>query len=184
MGHTTYSLLAVLALCFILLMLIVIQKKKEEEKRRRELERLTAQRRLESARENLNRMRKCNNDAENTYGTQKYDYKQKKEELIQIAKQLADLEEERKSIQNQIKEGTTSEKELNLLTNRMKVFDEAISKLSPGAQELQEEVKGLESSIIESEQQVKKLSIQVAQAEKELEYSKEKVKLLESKYSH
>ncbi|MFH1070605.1 MAG: hypothetical protein V1794_13400 [Candidatus Glassbacteria bacterium] len=174
-----YSIVIVLGLCLILFLGLLIQKKKEENRRRKEMELLSAQRKLEESREKLANLRKLLYGIENQLTTNKHFYNTKKEELIQLAKQVNGAEQEKQEIQRAIDQGAPSEKEMNLLNNRMKISREKISELSGQAQELQIEVDKMAKASQENEAEIGKLQQQIAQAESELEYNRELVKIKE-----
>jgi peptidoglycan hydrolase CwlO-like protein len=174
-----YSIAVVLGICALLFLLILLQKKREEERKRRELEYLTAQRRLESSRDHLNSLRKKLYDVENLLSDNKHYFNTKKEELIQLAKKLSVMEEDRDRIKVTLVEGAVPEGERNLLNNRLKLSEDNIAEVSTKAAELQEQVNGLENASRESEKHLSTLQGQIAQAESELEYNKELVKIKE-----
>lgn len=176
----TYSLVAIIGICVIVFLLLVFQRKREQEKKRRELELLAARSRLETARDNFNRLRKQFYDVENRCNDDRHYHNVKKEELIQLAKQLNDMEEERDNLQKTIDDGAVPEKELNLLENRLNLIEENIEESSTKAKELQDDVNRLEQSVRENEQKFKLFAKQIAQAEQELEQQKELVKIKES----
>ncbi|MCE5271079.1 hypothetical protein LLH00_07310 [bacterium] len=174
-----YSVAVVLGICILLFLLIVFQRKREEECKRREMEYLTAQRRLESSREQLNSLRKKTYDAENLLNDNKHYFNTKREELVQIAKQLKNVEEERDKIRHTLDEGAVPEGERNLLNNRLKLAEDKHAEINARATELQESVKKLELATLESDKQIVALQNQIAQAESELEYNKELVRIKE-----
>lgn len=174
-----YSVIVVLTLCILLFLVLLIQRKKEEARRRREMEFLTTQRRLEESREKLTNLRKILYEVENQLTTNKHYYNTKKEELVQIAKQLHTVQDENDSLQKTIDQGTTSEQENNLLNNRLKLNKEKVAELSGQAHELQEEVDKLGRAANENEEEIKKLKNAIVQAESELEYNRELVKIKE-----
>ena len=143
------------------------------------MELISAQRRLEESREKLNNLRKLLYEVENQLSSNKHFYNSKKEELVQMAKEVKAVEEEKDSIQKTIDQGTTTEQELNLLNNRLKLNREKMSDLSGRAQELQEEVNNLGKSTEENEAEIIKLQHAISQAESELEYNRELVKIKE-----
>ncbi|HUU27764.1 MAG TPA: hypothetical protein VM123_08130 [archaeon] len=174
-----YSIMAVLGLCLIVFLILLIQRKREEEKRRRQMELLTAQRRLEESREKLNHLRKKLYETENQLNENTFFFKSKKEELIQLAKQLQEVEAEKDSIQAAIDQGAPSDKERNLLNNRLNLTNERFTELRAKATELQEEVDSIKKKALENEQGIKLLQEQTFQAESELNYFKETVKIKE-----
>lgn len=174
-----YSVAVVLGICVLLFLLIVLQRKREEEKKRRELEYLTAQRRLEASRDQLNHMRKKLYEAENLLSDNRHFFNTRREELVQIAKQLKDVEEERDRIRHTLEEGAVPEGERNLLGNRLKMEEEKLADIGSRAANLQELVKKYESATGESEKQIAVLQNQISQAESELEYNKELVRIKE-----
>ena len=174
-----YSVAVVLGLCMVLFLGLLIQKRREETKRRREMELISAQRQLEESREKLNNMRKQLYEVENQLTGNKHFYNMKKEELVQVAKEIQAVEEERDSIQKTIEQGTTTEQEMNLLNNRLKLNREKIAELGGHAHELQEEVDNLNKSAAENEAEIQKLQHSITQTESELEYNRELVKIKE-----
>jgi predicted nucleic acid-binding Zn-ribbon protein len=174
-----YSILAVLIICLFIFLVLLIQKKREEEKQRRKLELLSAQRRLEEARETLGILRKKLIEAEKQYSENKFFFNSKKEDLIQLTKQIQDYEKERDSIQSTLSEGAVSAQETNLLKKRQEMQQENITKLSGDVIELQEKVHIMEKAAMNNEIEVASLQDKIAQAESDLEYNKEMVKLKE-----
>jgi multidrug resistance efflux pump len=174
-----YSILVVLGICILLFLLIVYQRKREEEHKRREIEFLTAQRRLEASREQLNNLRKRLYEIENLLSDNKHFFMTRREELVQIAKQLKEVEEERDKIRKILAEGAVPEGERNLLGNRLKLAEDKHAEINARATELQESVAKLEQTTRESENQLTTMQNQIAQAEGELEYNKELVRIKE-----
>jgi predicted nucleic acid-binding Zn-ribbon protein len=174
-----YSFAVVLGICTLLFLLLVFQRKREEDRKRREVEYLTAQRRLESSRDQLNTLRKRLYEVENLLSDNRHFFMSRREELVQIAKQLKDVEEERDKIRKTLAEGPVSESERNLLGNRLKLAEDKYSDISSHATELQESVTKLEQTTKDSENQLSTLQNQIAQAESELEYNKELVRIKE-----
>jgi len=174
-----YSVVVVLGLCLILFLGLLIQKRREEAKRRREMELISAQRRLEESREKLNNMRKLLYEIETQLTENRHFYNMKKEELVQVAKEVQAVEDEKDSIQKTIEQGTTTEQETNLLNNRLKLNREKLAELSGQAHELQQEVNKLAKSAEENEAEIQKLQHGITQAESELEYNRELVKIKE-----
>ncbi len=174
-----YAVAVVLGLCVILFLGLLIQKKREDTRRRKEMELISAQRRLEESREKLNNLRKLLYEVENQLSENKHYYNMKKEELVQVAKEVQAVEEEKDSIQKTIDQSTTTEQELNLLNNRLKLNREKLTELSGRAQELQEEVDNLGKLVEEKEAEIRKMQHAIAQAESELEYNRELVKIKE-----
>ena len=177
----TYSLIAIIGVCSIVLLLLIFQRRREEEKKRKEIQLLTAKSQLQSSREKLNHLRKQFYDVENRFNDDRFYHKTKKEELIQLAKKLKVLEEERDKINNTIDEGAVDEKEHNVLENRLNLIQEQIDEINSQATELQDEVNKLVQSVKENEQRVKLLTGQISQAEKDLEQQKEIVKIKETR---
>jgi len=174
-----YSVAVVIGICILLFLLIVFQRKREEERKRREMEYLTAQRRLEASRDQLNTLRKKMYEAENHLNDNKHYYNTRREELVQIARQLKEVEEERDRIKHTLEEGAVPEGERNLLSNRLKLSEDKYSEINARAMELQESLKKLELATLESDKQIVALQNQIAQAESELEYNKELVRIKE-----
>jgi len=174
-----YSVAVVLGICILLFLLIVFQRKREEDRKRREMEYLTSQRRLESSRELLNGLRKKLYEAENHLNDNRHYFNTRREELVQIAKQLKGVEEERDRIRHTLEEGAVPEGERNLLNNRLKLEEDKYAEINARATELQESVKKLELATLESDKQIVALQNQIAQAESELEYNKELVRIKE-----
>ncbi len=174
-----YSVAVVLGICILLFLLIVFQRKREEDRKRREMEYLTSQRRLESSRELLNGLRKKLYEAENHLNDNRHYFNTRREELVQIAKQLKGVEEERDRIRHTLEEGAVPEGERNLLNNRLKLEEDKFAEINARATELQESVKKLELATLESDKQIVALQNQIAQAESELEYNKELVRIKE-----
>lgn len=174
-----YSVVVVLVLCMILFAGLLIQKKREETRRRKEMELISAQRRREESREKLNNLRKLLYEVENQLTENKHYYSMKREELVQVAKEVQAVEDEKDSIQKTIDEDSTNEKELNLLNNRLKLNQEKLAGMSGRAHEIQEEVDNLGKSTAENETEIKKLQHAVTQAEIELEYNRELAKIKE-----
>ena len=177
----TYSVIAILGICSIIFLLLIFQRRREQEKKRKQIELLTARSQLESMRDQLNRLRKNFYDVENRYNDDRHYAKVKKEELVQLAKKLKVIEEERDDVKKTIEEGTADVKAINLLENRLGLVQENIDKLSGEAQVLQDDVKRLEQSVIENEKKYKSLTNQISQAEQELERQKEMVKIKETR---
>lgn len=173
------SIVIVLGLCLILFLGLLIQKKKEETKRRKEMELLSAQRRLEESRDKLTNLRKLLYEIENQLTNNKHYHATKKEELIQVAKKLKEMEEQKMDIQRIIDEGPHSEQEMNLLNNRLKLNRENLVELAAEAQELQGEVDNFNRASTENEEEIKQLQHKINQAESELEYNRELVKIKE-----
>jgi predicted nucleic acid-binding Zn-ribbon protein len=174
-----YSILAVLIICLFIFLVLLIQKKREEEKQRRKLELLSAQRRLEEAREKLGILRKRLIEAEKQFTENKFFFNSKREALIQLTKQIQDYEKERDSIQSTLSDGAVSAQETNLLKKRLEMQSENIAKLSGEVTGLQEKVHIMEKAAMDNEIEVASLQDKLAQAESELEYHKEMVKLKE-----
>lgn len=174
-----YSVVVVLGICLILFLGLLIQRKREETKHRKEMELISAQRRLEDSREKLNKLRKLLYDIENQLSSNKHYYNTKKEELVQVAKELQAVTEERDSIQKTIEAGTTSEKEMNLLNKRLSLNHEKLAEMGGRAHELQEEVNELGEKAKQNEAEIGKLQHDIAQAESELEYNRGLVKIKE-----
>jgi len=174
-----YSIAVVLGLCVILFLGLLIQKRREENKRRKEMELLSAQRRLEESRDKLANLRKILYEIENQLTANKHFYNTKREELVQLARQVGEVEEEKKEIQQAIDQGAPSEQEMNLLRNRMKITQEKLAELAGQAQELQTEVDTLGKASSENENEINKLQHQISQAESELDYNRELVKIKE-----
>lgn len=174
-----YSVAIVLGTCILLFLLMVLQRKREEERKRRLLEHMTAQRRLESSREQLNTLRKKLYELENRLSDNKHFFNTRREELIQIAKQLKEVEEERDQIRHTLEEGAAPEGEHNLMSNRLKLTEEKFANINSRALELQESVDKLGLATHENESQLTALQSQIAQAESELEYNKELVRIKE-----
>jgi len=174
-----YSVVVVLGLCLILFLGLLIQKRREETKRRKELELISAQRRLEESREKLNNMRKLLYEVENQLSENNHFYNMKKEELIQVAKEVKAVDDEKESIQKTIEQGTTTEQEMNLLNNRLKLNREKLVELNGQAHDLQEEVDKLSKSSKENEAEIQNLQHGIVQAESELDYNRELVKIKE-----
>ncbi len=174
-----YSIMVVLALCLLLFLGLLIQKKREESKRRKEMELLSAQRRLEESREKLTNLRKVLYEIENQLTGNKHYHASKKEELIQVAKKLKTIEEEKMEIQRAIDQGAPSEQEINLLKNRLKLVLDKLVEVSAEARELQEDVDKLSRATVENEEEIQQLQHKIKQAESELEYSREFVKIKE-----
>ena len=173
------SIVIVLVFCLFLFLVLLIQKKREETKRRKEMELLSAQRRLEESREKLSNLRKLLYEIENQLTNNKHFHATKKEELIQVAKQLKGVEEEKADIQHAIDQDAPSEQEMNILNNRLKINREKLAELSAEAQELQSEVDKLGQATMSNEQEIQQLQHKINQAENELEYSRELVKIKE-----
>ena len=174
-----YSIVIVLAICLLLFLGLLVQKKREEAKRRKEMELLAAQRRLEESREKLANLRKLLYEIENQLTNNKHYHATKKEELIQVAKKLKVVEEEKMEIQHSVEESTPSEQEMNLLNNRLKINKEKMIEWGGEAQELQEEVDTLGHAASENEKEIKQLQLKINQAESELEYNRGLVKVKE-----
>jgi len=174
-----YSIVIVLAFCLILFLGLLIQKKREEAKRRKEMELLSAQRRLEESREKLTNLRKLLYEIENQLTNNKHYYATKKEELIQVAKKLKAVEEEKLDIQRAIDNNAPSEQEMNIFNNRLKLNRDKLTELSAEAQELQGEVDKLGQATMHNEEEIKQLQHKISQAENELEYNRELVKVKE-----
>ena len=173
------SIVIVLVFCVFLFLLLLIQKKREETKRRKEMELLSAQRRLEESREKLTNLRKLLYEIENQLTNNKHFHATKKEELIQLAKQLKGVEEEKAEIQRVIDQDAPSEQEMNILNNRLKINREKLAELSAEAQDLQSEVDKLGQATMSNEQEIQQLQHKINQAENELEYNRELVKIKE-----
>ena len=178
--YWTYGLIAVIGICLIIFLLHFFQRRREEEKKRKEIELLTARSQLETQRDNLNHLRKKLYEVENNFNDDRFYFKAKKEELVQLAKKLKGIEEERDNVVKTMEEGAVDEKAYNLLENRLKLLEENIAELSGKAQELQDDVNRLEQSAKENEQKFKMLTKQIAQAEKTVEQQKEIVKIKET----
>ncbi|OGF96985.1 MAG: hypothetical protein A2Z86_10835 [Candidatus Glassbacteria bacterium GWA2_58_10] len=174
-----YSVVVVLGICMILFLGLLIQRKREETKHRKEMELISAQRRLEDSREKLNNLRKLLYEVENQLSSNKHYFNTKKEELVQMAKELQVVTDERDSIQKTIDAGTTSAKEMNLLNKRLELNHEKLADMSGKAHELQEEVNQLGEKAKQNEEEIGKLQHAIAQAESELEYNRELVKIKE-----
>ncbi len=174
-----YSIMVVLALCLLLFLGLLIQKKREEAKRRKEMELLSAQRRLEESREKLTNLRKVLYEIENQLTSNKHYHASKKEELIQVAKKLKTVEEEKMEIQRAIDQGAPSEQEINLLKNRLKLNLDILVEVGAEARELQDEVDKLGRAAVENEAEIQQLQHKIKQAEGELEYNREFVKIKE-----
>ncbi|MBW7996028.1 MAG: hypothetical protein FVQ81_05525 [Candidatus Glassbacteria bacterium] len=170
-----YSIAVVLGICTILFLGLLIQKKKEESKRRKEMELLSAQRHLEESRDKLATLRKLLYEIENQLTNNKHYHATKKEELIQVAKQLKEVEENKMEIQRAIDQDAHSE-ELNLLNNRLKLNLEKLTELSAEAQDLQGKVDNLGKAVMQNEEEINQLQLKISQAESELEYNREVVK--------
>jgi len=179
-----YSVLVVLALCLILFIGLLIQKKREEARRRKEMELLSAQRRLEESREKLANLRKVLYEIENQLTTNKHYHATKKEELIQVAKRLKDVEEEKAEIQRAIDNNAPSEQEMNLFNNRLKLNREKLVELGGEAQDLKDDVDRYSREAAENEQEIQQLQGKIQQAESELEYNREMVKIKERQAKH
>ena len=176
-----YSVGAVLGLCVIVFLVMLFQKKREEEKKRKRIEFISSQNRVSSARNNLNTLRKKMFEVENKLADNSHFYKMKKEELIQLVKIHDTLESEKTTIEDTIKNGVP-ENELNLLTNRLKLLDEQFTDKTQEITKLQEEINDLEINIRENEQLYEELVNQNNAAEKELEDSKQELKIKEQKF--
>jgi chromosome segregation ATPase len=174
-----YSIITVLIICLFVFLVLMIQKKREEVKERRRLELLSAQRKLEESREKLGILRKKLIEAEKQLNENRFFFISKREELIQLTKQLQDYEKERDSIQATLSEGAVSAQETNLLKKRQEMQQENITKLSGDVVELQEKVHIMEKAAMNNEIEVTTLQDKIAQAESDLEYNKEMVKLKE-----
>jgi chromosome segregation protein len=174
-----YSIVIVLCLCLVLFLGLLVQKKREEAKRRKQMELLSAQRRLEESREKLTNLRKLIYEIENQLTNNKHYHATKKEELIQVAKKLKVVEEEKMEIQRAVDQNAPSEQEMNLLNNRLKINRDKLVEWGAEAQELQDEVDTLGHATRENEAEIKQLQQQIDQAENELEYSRELVKVKE-----
>ena len=174
-----YSVVVVLGLCLILFLGLLIQKRREETKRRKELELISAQRQLEESREKLNNMRKMLYEVENQLSENNHFYNMKKEELIQVTKEVHAVDDEKESIQKTIEQGTTTEQEMNLLNNRLKLNREKLAEFNGQAHDLQEEVNKLSKSSEENEAEIQRLKHGIVQAESELDYNRELVKIKE-----
>jgi len=177
----TYSLITIIGICLIVFLLYFFQRRREEEKKRKQIELLTAKSQLETLRNNLNHIRKKLYEVENQFNDDRFYHKAKKEELVQLAKKLKGIEEERDNVKKTMEEGTVDEKAFNLLENRLKLLEENIAELSGKAQELQDDVNRLEQSAKENEQKFKMLTNQIAQAERAVEQQKEIVKIKEAR---
>jgi chromosome segregation ATPase len=173
------SIVVVLFFCLILFLGLLIQKKREEAKRRKEMELLSAQRRLEESREKLAGLRKLLYEIENQLTNNKHYHATKKEELVQVAKKLRGVEEEKLEIQTSIDQTAPSEQEMNILNNRMKLNRENLAELSAEAQDLQTEVEKLGQAVQNNEAEIQELQHKISQAENELEYNRELVKIKE-----
>ena len=103
----------------------------------------------------------------------------KKEELIQVAKKLKAVEEEKLDIQRTIDQNTPSEQEMNIYNNRLKINREKLTELSAEAQDLQSEVEKLGDAASDNEKEIQQLQQKISQAENELEYNREMVKVKE-----
>ncbi len=174
-----YSIMVVLGLCLVLFLGLLVQKKREEAKRRMEMELLSAQRRLEESREKLTNLRKLIYEIENQLTNNKHYHATKKEELIQVAKKLKVVEEEKMEIQRAIEQTAPSEQEMNLLNNRLKLNREKLVEIGAEAQELQDEVAKLGHATLQNEEEIKQLQQNINKAESELEYNREMVKVKE-----
>lgn len=174
-----YSVVVVLGICLILFLGLLIQRKREEAKRRREMELISAQRRLEDSREKLNTLRKLLYEVENQLTSNKHYFNTKKEELVQVAKELQVVTEERDSIQKTIEAGATSEKEMNLLNKRLELNHAKLAEMGGRAHALQEEVNQLGEKAKQNEEEIGKLQHGITQAESALEYNRELVKIKE-----
>lgn len=175
-----YSVGAVLGLCVIVFFVMLIQKKREEEKKRKRIEYISAQNRVSSARNNLNSLRKRMFEVENKLSDSSHYFKMKKEELIQLAKVHNTLSTEINSINDTIKNGVP-EHELNLMRNRLKLLDEQLTGRTTEMTKLQEEISNFEITIRENEQLYEELVHQTDSAEKELEDSKQELKIKEQR---
>ncbi len=176
----TYSLIAIVGLCLIIFLLYFFQRRREEEKKRKAIELLTAKSQLETLRDNLNHMRKKLYEVENNFNDDRFYHKAKKEELVQLAKKLKGIAEERDNIKKTMEEGAVDEKAFNLLENRLRLLEENIGELSGKARELQDDVNRLEQSAKENEQNFKMLTNQIAQAERDVDQQKAIVKIKET----
>jgi chromosome segregation ATPase len=99
--------------------------------------------------------------------------------LIQVAKKLKVVEEEKMEIQRAIEQNAPTEQETNLLNNRLKLNREKLVEWGAEAQELQDEVAKLSHATMENEKEIKELQQKINEAESELEYSRELVKVKE-----
>jgi chromosome segregation ATPase len=173
------SIVVVLVFCLLLFLGLLIQKKKEEARRRKEMELLSAQRRLEESREKLTNLRKLLYEIENQLTNNKHYHATKKEELIQVAKKLKHVEEEKLEIQRAIEQNAPGEQEMNIYNNRLKLNREKLADLSAEAQDLQGEVEKLGAAVAGNESEIQQLQQKIGQAENELEYNREMVKVKE-----
>ena len=173
------SIVVVLIFCLVLFLGLLFQKKREEAKRRKQMELLSAQRRLEESREKLAGFRKLLYEIENQLTNNKHYYATKKEELIQVAKKLKGVEEEKLDIQRVIDQSAPGEQEMNILNNRLKLNREKLAELSAEVQDLQTEVDKLGQATQSNEEEIQQLQHKINQAENELEYNRELVKIKE-----
>jgi hypothetical protein len=176
----TYSFIAIIGVCLIIFLLLIFQRRREEEKKRREIALLTAKSQLDTLREKNNKTRKNLYEVENFLNDDRFIYKSKREELIQLAKQLKLIEEERDNVKKSMDEAAVDEKERSLMEKRLKLLQDKIDEMAASAKELQEEVNRREESTKENDQKFKLLTSQIAQIEKDIEQQKEIVKIKEA----
>ncbi len=175
-----YSVIVVLVICLLTFLAMVLQRRREQERQRRKLELISAQRRLEESRERLGILRKSFYEAENKLIENKHFHKTRREELIQIAKQLNEVEQERDALQRKLDDGAApTDQDANLLENRLKLIRERHAQLAVEVGELQEKITFLEQSSRENEREISNLQLRITETENELEYNREQVKLKE-----